>query len=310
MISRSLVKVDSERKKALYPLRAKAFHGKLTEEEYVRRNHHIYETVFARENIHTYALVGENGDILSSCELLDVDFTFRAEQGISTSKGAMIAAVVTPEEHRGAGHCTFLLNEVFKERGDENRLLFSDIDPAFYARMGFVLGQTQEWQVASRGASKKIGGVPISIAELAGKLSRHRKQILETSPVGSVVLTPSAHLLEWHVERYRFYDRMRNKRTSGDVAYEIQHCEGQSHLFFGIANYITGLFDCLWLEKDCSQCFDFALSKATASGLMEITLWSPTPPPGGKDPHPEKPMLRFIDLRTPLLLDAQPCDYW
>jgi hypothetical protein len=310
MSGRNVEKWDLARKQSLFPLRASAFHGKLTEAQYLDRNRHIYSIPFGQERIHTYALLDDAKTLLSSCELLEVDFASKRSNGITRSRGTMIAAVVTPEQFRGKGHCTFLLNEVFRMRGDEDRILFSDIDPAFYARMGFHLGKTYEWDIPALAPRNTKAGFAISIEELASLLTLHRLALLEMASPSSVVLTPSAELLNWHLERYRAYHAIKKRPFPRTFAWEVKHCEDEAHIFFAVPNVITSSLDCLWIARDCAQCFDFAKATANSHGLPKITVWAERAPDGALQTHLEKPMLRFIDLKAPVLIDAQPCDYW
>lgn len=86
----------------------------------------------------------ENGALVASLRLLDL----RAHTATSAARIAGIAAVFVDEQRRGAGHGRALVQAAVadaRERGFEAALLFSDIAPEFYVRMGFVEFPALDW---------------------------------------------------------------------------------------------------------------------------------------------------------------------
>jgi predicted N-acetyltransferase YhbS len=60
----------------------------------------------------------------------------------------VFGAVFTPEAHRGQGHAARLLRWVcdyYAEQGTLDFMLYSDIDPAFYQKLGFQTLPSYEW---------------------------------------------------------------------------------------------------------------------------------------------------------------------
>lgn len=99
---------------------------------------HIQEQLaHAGPDVLRYAgLVGERG-LVASCKRYGL--LFRA--GGREARVLGIGAVFTPEAERGRGHAPALLRAVIAEAADLGyaaAILYSDIDAAYYARLGFV----------------------------------------------------------------------------------------------------------------------------------------------------------------------------
>lgn len=78
------------------------------------------------------------GDLVASCKRYDR--VLRC--GERSYKAAGIGAVFTPESLRGRGYATALLGAILdaeRDAGSDLVYLFSDIHPAFYERLGFVV---------------------------------------------------------------------------------------------------------------------------------------------------------------------------
>jgi predicted N-acetyltransferase YhbS len=59
-----------------------------------------------------------------------------------------IGAVFTPESQRGKGHAARLIRWVcayYAEKGTQDFILYSDIDPGYYQKLGFVVLPSYEW---------------------------------------------------------------------------------------------------------------------------------------------------------------------
>ncbi len=73
-----------------------------------------------------------DGRLVSSLILLDL-------KEVAGKKAYGIGSVLTPKEHGGKGFATKLLNYCINLIAEDAYLfLFSDIDPAFYVRLGFT----------------------------------------------------------------------------------------------------------------------------------------------------------------------------
>lgn len=92
---------------------------------------------WARKN-YRYLIARLRNEIVSSCKLYTFDFLSKGEH----YKIGGIGAVFTPDNLRGRGYANEMLKVVsqraFKEDYD-GLLLYSDVDPSFYERLGFEL---------------------------------------------------------------------------------------------------------------------------------------------------------------------------
>lgn len=93
---------------------------------------------WTRKTMRSWFWVDARGTVLSSCEtFLDV-----ARVGARVGTAATIASVFTERSQRGRGHAAAMLRALIDHhRADHSCLamtLFSEIDTAFYARLGFI----------------------------------------------------------------------------------------------------------------------------------------------------------------------------
>ena len=93
-------------------------------------------TPWGRDHLHRFALIGSAGQILASAK------RYRYRVRIDGREGWMagLAAVFTPQEHRGKGYASRLIEELLEREKREGALvagLFSEIGPRLYGRLGF-----------------------------------------------------------------------------------------------------------------------------------------------------------------------------
>jgi GNAT superfamily N-acetyltransferase len=84
--------------------------------------------------------VSESGELLCALKRYAVLLAVPGPDGPRQVRAVGIGSVFTAEPYRGRGAASALLRAVLteaREAGDEAALLYSDIDPAFYARLGF-----------------------------------------------------------------------------------------------------------------------------------------------------------------------------
>jgi GNAT superfamily N-acetyltransferase len=109
----------------------------LSRRDYGRYNAMQMRTPWGARHLRRLLLVNEDDEVLSSAKRYDL--TLRVDGRPTRAVG--IGAVFTPEAHRGRGHARALL-DLMLERGAadgaEYALLFSEIDPDYYASAGFV----------------------------------------------------------------------------------------------------------------------------------------------------------------------------
>jgi len=104
---------------------------------YERYNAAQMRTPWGSHNLRRLALVDDGGGLLSSAKRYDLRATLDGRQ-ISV---VGIGAVFTPPAARGRGHAQELVETILSDAsrdGADLALLFSEIDPAYYERMGFV----------------------------------------------------------------------------------------------------------------------------------------------------------------------------
>ena len=109
----------------------------LSRHQYERYNTAQLRTAWGAQHLHRVALVDDAGDVLSSAKRYDLDL--RLDGRVIRALG--IGAVFTPEARRGRGHARALIQQLLESAaadGADLALLFSEIDPAYYASLGFV----------------------------------------------------------------------------------------------------------------------------------------------------------------------------
>src|SRR5919201_6341766 len=93
-------------------------------------------TPWGRERLRRWALV-ERGELLASAK----EYRFDATLDGRAVRVCGIGAVFTEPGHRGRGHARALLERLLEQSasdGSDLALLFSEIDPAYYERLGFT----------------------------------------------------------------------------------------------------------------------------------------------------------------------------
>lgn len=125
----------------------------LTRRDYGRYNALQMRTPWGARHLRRLLLVDDQGEVLSSAKQYDlaVRVSGRALRAIG------IGAVFTPEAHRGRGHARALIDEMLDRAaadGAEHALLFSEIDPDYYASAGFVPVPRHEVTVRTRPGSR------------------------------------------------------------------------------------------------------------------------------------------------------------
>ena len=109
----------------------------LTREAYARYNAAQLRTRWGARNLERLALVDGSGQLLSSAKR----YRFDARLDGREVQAVGIGAVFTPAASRGAGHARALIEAILAAAADEGAalaVLFSEIDPDYYERMGFI----------------------------------------------------------------------------------------------------------------------------------------------------------------------------
>ena len=129
---------------------------------YGRYNVAQMRTAWGSRNLRRLALLDDEGRLLSSAKRYD----FRATLDGREIAVMGIGAVFTPGAARGQGHARDLIEAILSgaaNDGADVALLFSEIDPAYYARLGFVAVPRHELIVRT----KEARGAPMVLARAA-----------------------------------------------------------------------------------------------------------------------------------------------
>jgi GNAT superfamily N-acetyltransferase len=103
---------------------------------YLARTRALLESPWGQAHYRFVVGLDESGTILTTCKRYHLDLRLDGTPAPTVGFGA----VFTPEAHRGQGHAATLLQAVMAEertRGTRLALLFSDIGPEYYERLGF-----------------------------------------------------------------------------------------------------------------------------------------------------------------------------
>jgi GNAT superfamily N-acetyltransferase len=122
---------------AIFDLTYPIWHEGLTRRGYAQWNLGQLRIPWARDRLQRLALVDAAGNLLATLKRYRFDVRVGGRDGWMCGLGA----VFTPPDRRGHGHATALVEQVLEEAGREGALvagLFSEIEPAFYGRLGFT----------------------------------------------------------------------------------------------------------------------------------------------------------------------------
>jgi predicted N-acetyltransferase YhbS len=139
----------------------------LTRAAYGRYNEAQLRTAWGGRHLRRFALVDEGGRVLSSAKRYDL----QAQLDGRDISMVGIAAVFTPARARGRGHARALVEAITTSAaadGAELAMLFSEIDPSYYAAAGFAAVPRRERIIAvpsSKGAPMTLvrAGVDLDI---------------------------------------------------------------------------------------------------------------------------------------------------
>jgi predicted N-acetyltransferase YhbS len=134
----------------------------LTRTAYGRYNVAQVRTPWGSRNLRRLALVDERGRLLSSAKRYDLRATVDGREVSVVG----IGAVFTPPGARGRGHAPDLIERILaaaSKDGVSLALLFSEIDLAYYERMGFIAVPRHELLVRP----KQAQGAPMVLARAA-----------------------------------------------------------------------------------------------------------------------------------------------
>jgi GNAT superfamily N-acetyltransferase len=108
----------------------------LTRRAYLQYNLAQLRTPWGSGHLRRYALVDKEGSVLTSAK----QYGLRARVEGREISAVGIGAVYTPRAHRGRGHAAAIITRLIDEAargGAELAILFSEIGPGYYERLGF-----------------------------------------------------------------------------------------------------------------------------------------------------------------------------
>jgi len=302
----SLELLEPDSRIALAPVRAAAWAGWMTAEQFAERNVRLYAHELSATRCHAYGW-RQDGDIVSSMELYDVRLGISdGRGGWSEEPAVLIASVVTPSEKRGRGYAGAMLEEYFRRNPSQNSVLYSDIGPPFYERFGFRAFPRYSTERAP-GELVDSPARPISPEKFTQRLAERRRQLVLAAGVPGAALLPDAQWLDWYVERFRYFAEIADTPFFDRLFWKLDH--GGEHLLAFVPHYPLRKLEALWVDTGCDECLAFGAGLAAEWGLTAFRYWSPRRlSPKDKE---ECPMLRVPRLGTAAVYqNVQFVDWW
>lgn len=295
-------------RESLFSQRAELFKNTLTSEQYIQRNYALYEHPFGQKRMQTRILRNQAGKAIASFDALQVRIAMKvAGKEIENRDGFLIASVMTPVEERTRGYASKLLGDFFSENSEAPMVLYSDIEPKFYAKWGF-----HERQAFAVQSTMDKTAVPekferVSSEEFAIHAQETRALLLkECANAGFLNLDPE--LMDWHLERYRVFARVAGKAFPETSAYEGYH-GGETHFIAAAPHFLNAKLEVLWVDSRCAACLRMAHFIADSFGMKTIFYWTTTEPTGGVFKR-ENPMIYLPHIDRPQYVDPQYFDSW
>jgi len=183
-------------------LRAQEWAKGISLNQFVERNQKLYAHPFGKVRMETHVYLGAQGEVLSSCDTLDVDFAVLDRAGdIVHERGLLLASVFTPVELRKKGYCSSMLEELFDEESDKVWCLYSDISPEFYEKYEFKPTTVTERTEAIDFEMPIELCEPVELEVAVKGIQEARLRQLRTSETG-LVLLPDTEWVDWNLLRY------------------------------------------------------------------------------------------------------------
>ncbi len=202
---------SAKHREKLSPLRAEAWADGITQKQYIERNERLYAHSFGKTRIESHVYLSESGEILSSCDTLDVEFAvLDPAEDVFIERGLLLAFVYTPVAERDKGAATRMLAELFAIEEGKSWCLHSDIPPYFYQRFGFRPTPIEECSelIASGPSRPFLKTVPL--AEAVNGIREWRLSLFDNAETG-LLLLPDALWVDWELEKFRVYAEFKKK---------------------------------------------------------------------------------------------------
>ena len=136
----------------------------LSRQAYGRYNATQMRTPWGARHLHRIALVDDAGEVLSSAKRYD----FQARLDGRPVAVVGIGAVFTPAPQRGRGHARRIVERIAAAAaadGAELALLFSEIDPDYYASMGYLPVPRRELVIRTKEGKRGAPAVLVRAGE-------------------------------------------------------------------------------------------------------------------------------------------------
>ena len=247
----------------------------------------------ARENLldaHAWSRLGKTTWILVDDDSAPTPLSSCETYSVASSHGRVweIASVFTAPPLRKQGHASALLRALI-QRAAEQRVaglvLFSDIDPAFYKRIGF-------------GVQAPSANDVVWPAETGFSLLSHMQQPRvvwltsldelalpqRTAPPSDFFIMPTREQLQWHIDAAEFYGSLRDGRSSAHPIYHGATVSSISSV--GVTSSasivwcpdktgseLTILFIDAGVEEDVRALIGAAREYAGAAGMQAVRAW-------------------------------------
>jgi len=274
-------------------------HG-LSVDEYAAREVALFAHPWARGALRKRVLRERTGGpVLASFDALETE--------CAAGRALTIASVFVEPALRGRDHARTMLELALAEAAADGvvlAVLFSDIGFRFYERLGFGGGPASYAWFDARGAAPPAPPAagagpplePVALADLGAAVEAVRA--FRASLARDVTMLPTAGLLGWHLERFRFFARLRGApwpRTLG-----LRAPSGALALFAPNARDRTlEVFSLVARDpRDARALLLGALAAARVAALARVVVWlGPDHPDPGPDLRPARTACAFAMAR-------------
>jgi GNAT superfamily N-acetyltransferase len=279
-----LILATEEQKCARDALNYEAWGMLLSREQYGAREVRLRAHPWSQSALMSWLLLGDDGDVLSSCE------TYRMESFVGASAGTTwgVASVFTERRLRGKGYASrmmALLVERVRELDPKGHaiVLYSDVGTAMYERSGFVVvgsGQDRAWGAEPGERAAEVVTEPLELAR----------------PDDPFVVWPSASQIDWHRERERAYASLLGRTPLATAGARV----GDGAILWMTGVRADRLLILGWNGKNLAPLIQTARSVAADAGLEKVVMWDQPGASGGwlEARVGGLPMLHPIDSRV------------
>jgi len=270
--------LNPQERLALAPARGAAWHGALTEEQFVARNQALYGGAFGRDRIQSYGVfVSERPEVpVASCDFVQGE-VFSREGG--RQRVDVLASVLTLPKFERRGLATELLRVAFAELKGPG-LLYSDIGASFYRRHGFAEDSWAECFSAVPSTVTPSEGLRLVTAEAFQKGLANSRMEAVKSGFADVAFLPDTEWIHWVEAKYDFYRSISGNSANHPslVQYGVLLSQGAEVPVAFMEDPLKKILDVLWADPRHLQAWKpVAFEIAHARGLGSIRYWDRNP---------------------------------